>query len=194
MHPEIEIGKYSYGSLLSQWLLIKRIGAFCSFAAGCCVVPNHSLQYISTHPFLYQGNRVWERECVPPISYEKYGLQTPLPLWYVPGVVPKEGPIVRERRIEIGNDVWLGQNVIITNYANIGDGVVAGAGAVITKDVPDYAVVAGVPARIIRYRYSEWQIEALKKIAWWEWDDDKIRECYDDFFLDVDTFIIKHKT
>lgn len=194
MRPKIEIGKYSYGPLLSQWSLIKRIGAFCSFAAGSCVVPNHPLTYISTHDFLYQGNRAWQKECVPPISYEQLGSEAPLPLWYFPGVVPQEEPIDRERRIEIGNDVWLGHNVVITNYANIGDGVVAGAGAVITKEVPDYAVVAGVPARIIRYRYNEGQIKALKRIAWWDWDDDKIRECYNDFFLDVDKFIRKHKT
>ena len=69
---------------------------------------------------------------------------------------------------------------------------IAAAGAVITKDVPDYAVVAGVPARIIRYRFSTEQIEALNKIAWWDWPDEKIRECYDDFFENVDEFIRKH--
>ena len=88
--------------------------------------------------------------------------------------------------------MWLGYNVIITNSSNIGDGVIAGAGAVITKDVPDYAIVAGVPARVVGYRFQAAQIEALKKIAWWNWSDDKIRENYDDFFLTADAFIKKH--
>ena len=95
-------------------------------------------------------------------------------------------------RITIGNDVWLGRNVIITNGSNIGNGVIAGAGAVITKDVPDYAIVAGVPARILRFRFEPDQIESLNKIKWWDWSDDKIRENYDDFYLPVDEFIRKH--
>lgn len=96
-------------------------------------------------------------------------------------------------KIKIGNDVWLGKNVIITNGVNIGNGVIAAAGAVITKDVPDYAVVAGVPARIIKYRYKEEQIKELNKIAWWNWSDDKNRECYEDFYLEIDVFIEKHR-
>lgn len=88
--------------------------------------------------------------------------------------------------------MWLGKNVIITNGANIGNGVIAGAGAVITKDIPDYAVVVGAPARIIRYRYTKEQIESLNRIQWWNWSDDKIRERYDDFYLSVDLFIDKY--
>ena len=112
--------------------------------------------------------------------------------WYISGIKPK--PLVKIRgRSVIGNDVWLGKNVIITNYANIGNGVIAGAGAVITKDVPDYAVVVGVPARIIRYRYSADQIAALNSIAWWNWTDDQIRERFDDFYLPIDEFISKYQ-
>lgn len=81
--------------------------------------------------------------------------------------------------------------MIITNGANIGNGVIAGANAVITKDVPDYAVV-GCPARIIRYRYEKHQIEALNRITWWDWRDDEIRDRYDDFFLPIEDFIEKY--
>ena len=95
------------------------------------------------------------------------------------------------QRIRIGNDVWLGKNVTITNGANIGNGVIAGAGAIITKDVPDYAIVAGIPARIIRYRYEQDEIASLNKIQWWNWSDDEIRERYDDFFLPIGNFIKK---
>jgi Acetyltransferase (isoleucine patch superfamily) len=83
----------------------------------------------------------------------------------------------------------LGKNVIITNGSNIGNGVIAAACAVITKDVPDYAVVAGIPARIMKYRYSSAQIDKLNKIAWWDWSDETIRLCYNDFYEDIETFI-----
>lgn len=82
--------------------------------------------------------------------------------------------------------------MIVTNGSSIGNGVIAGAGAVITKDIPDYAVVAGVPARVIRYRYNPEQIKALNKIAWWDWSDDEIRERFDDFYLPIDDFIKKY--
>jgi len=95
-------------------------------------------------------------------------------------------------RSRIGNDVWLGRNVIVTNYANIGNDAVAGAGTVITQDVPDYAIVVGAPARIIRYRYSPEEIQSLNKIAWWDWPDDDIRERYDDLYLPVKEFIRKY--
>ncbi len=83
--------------------------------------------------------------------------------------------------------------MIITNGANIGNGVIAGAGAIITKDVPDYAVVLGVPARIVRYRYTKEQIEKLNKIAWWDWPDEVIRKRYDDFYIGIDDFIKKYE-
>lgn len=176
-------GKYSYGGLCDHWL-VESVGAFCSFAYGSAVVENHPVGYISTHPFLYYGGdsdrvhfRKWED-----VKGER---------WYFADVAPK-GNNYRLDRITIGNDVWLGRNVLITNSANIGNGVIAGAGAVITRDVPDYAVVAGIPARIIRYRYTQEEIAALNRIAWWDWPDEKIRENYDDFYLDVKSFIHKY--
>ena len=183
--PQPKVGKYSYGPLTTN-LYVEEIGAFCSFAFGTDVVTNHTRYCISTHPMTYIGTGI-EKLYTPPITYEMQKDAR----WYFPGVTPK-GKSHKYRRIAIGNDVWLGHNVIITNYANIGDGVIAGAGAVITKDVPDYAIVAGVPAHIIGYRFTEEQIRALKEIAWWNWSDDKIRENYDDFFLSADEFIHKH--
>jgi acetyltransferase-like isoleucine patch superfamily enzyme len=112
--------------------------------------------------------------------------------WYFEGIRPK-GIVRNLKRIHIGNDVWLGKNVLITNAANIGNGVIAGAGAVITKSVPDYAVIVGVPARIIKYRYAPKQIDALNRIAWWEWSDDEIRERFEDFYLPIEEFIAKYQ-
>lgn len=178
-----QIGRYSYGPICYNHGLIESIGSFCSFAAGTDVVMNHEKNYITTHPLIYAGaNGVWER-------YEDYRNAS----FYFEGVLPKESMVSKIKRIRIGNDVWLGRNVIITNYANIGNGVIAGAGSVITKDVPDYAVVVGSPARIIKYRYAPDEIENLNRIAWWNWSDDEIRERYDDFYLPVREFIEKYK-
>lgn len=178
-----ECGKYSYGPLCDHWL-VKSVGAFCSFAIGSDVVENHPVDYLSTHPFIYADSNI---NSVLLGKYEEMKRAR----WYVPGIKPK-GIVKTLKRIEIGNDVWLGRNVIITNGANIGNGVIAGAGAVITKDVPDYAVVGGVPAQIIRYRYSEDQIEKLNKIAWWNWSDNQLKERYSDFFIGAEDFIDKY--
>ena len=92
--------------------------------------------------------------------------------------------------VVIGNDVWIGQGVSIKSGVTIGDGAVIGAGAVVTKDVEPYAVVAGVPAKIIRYRFSTEQIEALLKIKWWDRDVEWFEE-NGKYFSDVDRFIDK---
>ncbi len=176
-------GKYSAGPLCNHWL-VESVGSFSSFAVGCDVVLNHTVEYISTHGCFYAS-----QEMTPVLP--KSHLAKPGDDWYFPGVVPKRGAH-KARRITIGNDVWLGKNVIITNGANIGDGVIAGAGAVITKDVPDYAIVGGVPAKLIRWRYTKDQVRRLKEIAWWDWSDEKIRACYEDFYLPIEVFLAKH--
>lgn len=145
LFPKMKVGKYSYGPLCSQWLGIESIGAFCSFAQGTEVVDNHDV-YISTHEFLsFPGDFTKHAGYVPGISVAK----------------PRE-----HKKCKIGNDVWIGKNATIIAGCNIGNGVIVGAGAVVTKDIPDYAVAVGVPAKIIRYRYLPEQIERLNKIAW----------------------------
>ena len=79
----------------------------------------------------------------------------------------------------IGNDVWIGTNAILFPGIKIGNGAIIGAGAVVNKDVPDYAIVAGIPAKIIRYRFDNEIIEGLNQIKWWEWPDDKIKDNLD---------------
>lgn len=90
----------------------------------------------------------------------------------------------------IGSDVLIMYNAMVLSGVKIGDGAFVGAGSVVTKDVPPYAVVAGNPARIIKYRFSEEKIQALLKIRWWDWSDEEVRG-FEEYFYDIDTFISK---
>jgi virginiamycin A acetyltransferase len=93
--------------------------------------------------------------------------------------------------VYIGNGVLVGANTVILPGVTIGDGAIIGAGSVVTHDIPPYAVAAGVPARILRHRYTEGQIEKLLTIAWWNWDERKIYENMDNFYGKVEVFIEK---
>lgn len=87
--------------------------------------------------------------------------------------------------------MWIGDRVLIIGDVTIGNGAVIGAGSVITKDIPPYAIVVGNPARIIKYRFDENQIQKLLKIKWWNWDIHKIKHNKDWFNKDIDEFINK---
>lgn len=164
---QTDIGRYSYGPLSVPNFKVASVGSFCSFAEGCDVVWNHQLTMVTNHDFIYENVICKE------IDNQKYCYAD------------------FNKKFHIGNDVWLGRNVILTNGCTIGNGVRVAAGAVVTKDLPDYCIAAGVPARIIGYRFNKEQIEKLNKIAWWDWDVEKIKECYDDF-IDIDIFLEKH--
>lgn len=84
------------------------------------------------------------------------------------------------QKASIGNDVWIGSGAIVLRGVKVGDGAVIGAGAVVTKDVPPYAIVVGNPARVIKYRFSEEIIEKLLELKWWDLPLDVIREFRDD--------------
>lgn len=101
--------------------------------------------------------------------------------------------IDKKRGITIGHDVWIGMGATILNGVTIGNGVTIAAGAVVTKDVPDYCVVAGVPATIIKRKCSEEEADAMNKIAWWNWDDQLIDSRIQDFRLPIPEFIAKYQ-
>jgi len=90
-----------------------------------------------------------------------------------------KGPII------IGNDVWFGQNVTVLSNVKIGNGACIGASSVITKDVPDYAIVAGVPAKIIKFRFNKKIITFLLKLKWWDWSNEKIKRNERFFITDL---------
>ena len=96
--------------------------------------------------------------------------------------------------IEIGHDVWIGARATIISGVKIGNASVIGAGAVVTRDVPDFGVAAGNPARVLRLRLNEEQREALTEIAWWAWAPETVKERREDFYLAIDDFVSKYRT
>lgn len=129
------------------------IGKFCSIACGAKFLfnsANHSLSSLSTYPF--------------PIFYEEWGLDRK----NVAEAWDNKGDIV------IGNDVWIGYEAVILAGVTVGDGAVIGARAMVTKDVPSYAIVGGIPAKPIRKRFPEETISEMLALKWWDWPKERI--------------------
>ncbi len=131
-----------------------RFGKFCSVAPGCRIgLGRHASEnFVSTHPVFYST----QEQCGVSFSDRDY--------------------LEEFQEINIGNDVWIGANAVILDGVTIGNGAVVGAGAVVTKDVEPYAIVAGVPARIIKYRFDEPDRKYLEESRWWEKDVSWLRE------------------
>lgn len=141
------------------------IGAFCSIGNNfTCCLGIHPANGISTSPMFYS-------------TLKQNGT-----------TLSATDKIEEFQSVHIGNDVFIGENVTILSGVTIGDGAIVGAGAVVTKDIPAYAIVGGVPARIIRYRFSPEQIAALERIQWWNFDEKELEQV-EKMFWDIDEFI-----
>jgi len=146
-----KVGKYSYIGRRTN-LVFAEIGSFCSIAGECNIgLAEHTINNISTSPIFTEDNNAtghsWTNESIMPYS-----------------------PVI------IGNDVWIGLRAMIMGGIHIGDGAIVAAGAIVTKDVPPYAIVAGVPARIIKYRFSPEIIKLLEEIKWWEQSENVLQK------------------
>lgn len=170
-NPNIEIGDYTmYHDFLNDPTKFEQnnvlyhypinhdkliIGKFCSIACGTKFLfnsANHAMASLSTYPF--------------PLFFEEWGLEKNdiTESW------DNKGNII------IGNDVWIGFEAVILAGVTIGDGAIIGTRAVVTKDVPPYTIVGGVPAKPIRKRFDNATISKLLKIKWWDWSEEKITQ------------------
>lgn len=179
----VHVGRYSLPPYHNGFLnagVVERIGAFCSINHTAMVVENHNKSYITTHSIMYGVKSTADGA----IS-DDFAVMAPL--------INEYHQLNRKNgRVVIGNDVWIGAGVIIMPSVKIGDGAILAANAVVNKDVPDYAIVAGLPARVIDYRFSHDEIKKLKEIQWWNWSDEKIAEKITQF-ADKEAFFRAHE-
>ena len=167
-HPNIEVGAFTYYSGFYhkhsfegcvRYLDKRRkdvdkliIGKYCSIGSGAVFVmagnQGHRIDWLSTFPFYYQANIFKDAK----------------------------NPYEKAENTNIGHDVWIGSEAMIMPGVTIGTGAVIAARAVVTKDVLPYSIVGGNPAELIKYRFSETQIDKLLKEKWWNWDEEKVKE------------------
>jgi len=160
--------------------LYTKIGRYCSIADNVKIcIGTHPTHFLTTFPSFY------------------YDTTTQIGFTFHKGksiyaTIYRKTDINNNFHVEIGNDVWIGSNALILGGVRIGDGAIIGAGAVVTNDVEPYSIVGGVPARIIRKRFSQEQIEKLLKIKWWNDPIDIIRNNYTDY-IDVDKMLLRYE-
>lgn len=147
----LEIGAYSYMHS-GELYMVSKIGRYCSIAERVLIGVDpvgHPLDWLSTHPF----------------QFTKKYLSTQAPLIYES----------EWSDVEIGHDVWIGQEAVIMKGVKIGNGAVIGARSIVTRDIPDYAIAVGMPAKVIKYRFPDQTIQILRKYPWWELSVEKLK-------------------
>lgn len=140
------IGRHSYVAHNSI-VFNATIGRYCSIGPNVVIgYGDHPTDKFTTNPLVYYNERIYGKDTVT-------ALQDKL-----------------NKKVSIHNDVWIGANVFIKNGVTIGNGAIVGAGAVVLKDIPEYAIAVGAPARIIRNRFDDATIEKIKQSNWWQYD------------------------
>lgn len=150
------IDNYSYINKNSI-VIHTKVGKFCSIGPNVQIVlGSHPIHMVSTHPVFYARNKSFTTFADQNYNEEYVG-------------------------VEIGNDVWIGEGVLIPGGIKIGDGAIIASRAVVTRDVEPYSIVAGIPAKHIRYRFDKEVIEKIKYSAWWDWNEEKLKKGFRDF-------------
>lgn len=166
---ESVLGNYTY-TMSDVTINYSEIGKFTSIASHVCINPvQHPMNRVTQHHMTYRR-----------VAY---------------GFASTDDDLIfnwrRENRVTIGHDVWVGHGAIIMKGVTIGNGAVIGSGSVVTKDVPPYTVVVGVPARPIKTRFEPHIVDALQRIAWWDWSRELLEERFDEL-NNIDSFIAKY--
>jgi hypothetical protein len=169
---ESELGDYSY-IVNDGDMAYTKAGKFCSIAAMTRINPgNHPMWRASQAHFTYRASAYFEGEADEESFFD----------WR------------RSHRVILGNDVWIGHGAIILPGRRIGDGAVVAAGAIVTKDVPAYAIVGGNPARVIKPRFPEPIAQRLSRLTWWDWTHDELHQALPDFrVLPIEGFLEKYE-
>ncbi len=167
---ECSFGDFSYVVNDSD-IIYTTVGKFCSIAAHTRINPgNHPVERVAMNHFTYRSSA--------------YGLGDDDPAFF---------DWRRSFHCTLGHDVWIGHGVVVLPGVSLGNGAVAGAGAVVTKDVPPFAIVVGNPARVLRLRFDPAVIERLQRLGWWDWPHDRLRTAMQDFrSLSAEAFLEKH--
>lgn len=169
---EATIGDYSYIMRDGQ-IWAASIGKFANIASSVRInAPNHPTWRASLHHFTYRAGDYWPEEQNEAGFFE----------WR------------RENHVSIGHDVWIGHGATILPGVTIGNGAAIGAGAVVAKDVAPYTIVGGVPAKLIKYRFSPEIGARLDALAWWDWSHEALRAALPDFrTLPIEDFLAKYE-
>lgn len=165
------LGDYSYCDRMCD-IANASVGKFANIAAFVRIGPtDHPMDRASLHHFLYRSSYYWEDAADDPAFFARR----------------------RARRCEIGHDTWIGHGAVIRPEVTVGHGAVVGAGAIVTRDVVPYTIVAGNPARPIRPRFGPGVAERMLALAWWDWDHARLRAALEDFrTLGAEAFLDRH--
>lgn len=165
-------GDYSYCDRLAD-IANTTLGRFANIAAMTRIGPtDHPMTTASLHHFLYRSDYYWDDAESDEAFFARRAA----------------------RRTVIGHDTWIGHGAIVKPEVTIGHGAIVAAGAVVTRDVPDWMIVAGCPARPLRPRFSPAIGARLMRLAWWDWDHDRLRAALPDFrALPVEAFLERYE-